>query len=284
MTAIILSGQEIADNILSNLREKNAGQKLQLAVLQVGEHLVSASYIQKKKEAAAAVGIRFLSHLLPSSVSQSLVLSTVARLTKNPAITGLVVQLPLPKHLNTQTILDSIPLEKDPDVLSSRAFGMFALGTPACAGRSLILPPTVAAVKKLFETYKIELKGKRIALIGSGRLVGLPLLFWLLRNNATVTVLNRSTRNLASFTRQADIIISGTGSPRLIKASMVKKGAVVIDLGTSVEEGRTTGDVDFAGIMRQAGAVTPVPGGVGPLTIACLLENLVTLSAWTSRS
>ncbi|MDO8655179.1 MAG: bifunctional 5,10-methylenetetrahydrofolate dehydrogenase/5,10-methenyltetrahydrofolate cyclohydrolase [bacterium] len=277
MTATILSGQEIANNILSNLREKNAGQKLQLAVLQVGDNSVSTSYIQKKKEAAAAVGIEFLMHSLESATSQQDVIAVIASIAKNPEVTGLVVQLPLPKHLNAQAILDSIPVEKDPDMLSSLAFGMFALGT------SPILPPTVAAVEKLLEAYKIEPEGKKVALIGSGRLVGLPLSLWLSKKQVTVTTLNRSTPDLSSHTKEADIIISGAGSPNLIKASMVKKGAVVIDLGTSVEEGRTTGDVDFEDVVKQAGAVTPVPGGVGPLTVACLLENLVTLSSWTSK-
>jgi len=278
MKSTLLSGQEPALEMLQSLRKKIAERRVQLAVVQVGKNLVSSTYIQKKKEAALQAGIAFLTYPISAQAAQKDIMSLVARLGENSAISGIVVQLPLPPHLNSQKILDCIPAEKDPDVLSSRAFGRFALG------QSSILPPTVSAMQKLFKTYGIQIAGKRIALVGSGRLVGLPLLVWLAGERATVMNINRKTKNPATLIRQADIVISGTGMPGLIKGSMIKKGAIVVDLGTSVEQGKTAGDVDFKSVAKKAKAVTPVPGGVGPLTIACLLDNLVTLSAWTSKS
>ncbi len=278
MKPIILEGQGPALRMVGELSKKAMKLRLQLAVVQVGTHAVSSAYIQKKKAAAASAGITFLTYPISAALSQKQVMFRITRLGKNPAISGIVVQLPLPAKFDTQSILDCIPPGKDPDVLSSSAFGMFVLG------QLPILPPTVAAVQKLFQTYGIRMRGKRIALIGSGRLVGLPLLVWLSGQRATVTNINKQTKNPVLFTRQADIVISGTGTAKLLKGSMVKKGAVVIDLGTSVEQGKTAGDVDFKSVAKKARAITPVPGGVGPLTIACLLENLVTLSTWTSRS
>lgn len=278
MKPIILEGQEPAIRMIGELSKKTAKRRLRLAVVQVGTHAASSAYIQKKKSAAASAGITLLTYPISAAVSQRHVMSLIARLGKNPAISGIVVQLPLPAKFNTQEILDCIPPAKDPDVLSSLAFGMFVLG------QLPIFPPTVAAVQKLFQVYGIRMRGRRIALIGSGRLVGLPLLTWLSRERATVTNINKQTKHPALFTRQADIVISGTGTAKLLKGSMVKKGVVVIDLGTSVEQGKTAGDVDFKSVAKKARAITPVPGGVGPLTIACLLENLVTLSTWTSRS
>ncbi len=278
MKLILLSGQNPALEILQSLRKKIVERRVQLAVVQVGKNSVSSTYIQKKREAALRAGIAFLMYPISAKATQKDVMSLVVRLGENPAISGIVVQLPLPPHLKAQKILDCIPTEKDPDILSSRAFGKFALG------QSSILPPTVSAVQKLFKTYGIQIAGKHIALIGSGRLVGLPLLVWLLGEKATVVNVNRKTKNPAAFIRQADIVISGTGMPRLIKGSMIKKGAIVVDLGTSVEQGKTAGDVDFKSVAKKAKAMTPVPGGVGPLTIACLLENLVTLSVWISKS
>ncbi len=274
MKTILLSGQELASRMLEDIRKRAKQKRLQLAVVQAGKNLVSSTYIQKKKEAALQAGITFLMYPMPAKAAQKDVISLVARIGKNPAISGIVVQLPLPLHLNSQKILDCIPVEKDPDVLSSLAFGMFALG------QLPVFPPTVAAVQKLFKTYDIRIAAKRIALIGSGRLVGLPLLVWLSKEKATVVNINRKTKNPAAFIRQADIVISGTGISGLIKGSTIKKGAIVVDLGTSVEQGKTTGDVDFKSVAKKAKAITPVPGGVGPLTIACLLENLVKLSSW----
>ena len=277
MKPIILDGQKPAFRMIRELSKKTAKRRFQLVVVQIGNHAVSSAYIQRKKVAAASAGIAFLTYPISAASSQKQVMSRIARIGRDPAISGIVVQLPLPAKFDTQKILDCIPPKKDPDVLSSSAFGMFILE------QLPVLPPTVAAVQKIFQAHNIHVRGKRVALIGSGRLVGLPLLVWLSRERATVTNINKQTKNPVLFTRQADIVISGTGTAKLLKGSMVKKGAIVIDLGTSVEQGKTTGDVDFKSVAKRARAITPVPGGVGPLTIACLLENLVTLSSWTSK-
>lgn len=268
MNAKILQGEEIAKRTLEDLKGKVASRRLKLVVVQVGKNAVSETYIHKKEEAARELGIDFEVHKLSQEISQVELKSRVEAIGKDNAVSGMIIQLPLPKHLNQQEILDAIPLEKDVDVLSSESFGLFAVG------RSRILPPTVGAVLLLLQEYGITIKGKNVAIVGAGRLVGLPLAIWGMREGGTIFVANEYTQDLSLCTKKADILISGVGKPRLIKSDMVKKGAVVIDAGTSVEGGKTKGDVDFPRVAKKAGFITPVPGGVGPLTVACLLKNL----------
>ena len=281
MSAKILQGEEIAKRILEDLKKRVAGKQLKLAVVQVGENAVSETYIRKKEEATAKLGIGFELHKLPQEISQAELKRRVEAIGKDKTVSGMIVQLPLPKHLNQQEILDEIPREKDVDVLSSASFGLFALSpfgrSPVGRERLAILPPTVGAVSILLQENRIDLKGKNVVIVGAGRLVGLPLALWCVREKATLTVANEHTQDLASITKNADILISGVGKKGLIKGNMVKRGALVIDVGTSVEDGRSTGDVDFESVAKEAGFLTPVPGGVGPLTVACLLRNLVLL-------
>lgn len=271
MSAKILQGEEIAKKILEDLKSKIAGKQLKLAVVQVGENAVSETYIHKKEEAAQELGIDFELYKLAQEISQTDLKTRIGAIGEDKTVSGMIVQLPLPKHLNQQEILDVIPVEKDADVLSSKSFGLFTLG------RSQILPPTVGAVLLLLQESRMNLEGKNVVIVGAGRLVGLPLAIWCMREKATVTVVNEQTKDLPSITKNADILISGVGKKGLIKGNMIKKGALVIDAGTSVEGGRSVGDVDFVSVVRRAGFITPVPGGVGPLTVACLLKNLVAL-------
>ena len=276
MATKILQGEEIAKRILKELKEEVAGRQLKLAVIQVGENAVSETYIRKKEKAASELGVYFELYKLVQEISQTELKSRVEAIGKDKTVSGMIVQLPLPKHLNQQEILDAIPVEKDVDVLSSESFGLFALG------RSSILPPTVGAVSLLLQENRIDLKGKNVAIVGAGRLVGVPLAIWCVREKATVMVANEYTQDLASITKNADILISGVGKKGLIKGDMVKKGALVIDAGTSVEGGRSIGDVDFESVAKKAGFLTPVPGGVGPLTVACLFQNLAALkNVWS---
>ncbi len=268
--ALLLSGEKIAEQLIKKLEKEKSSKKLNLAVVQVAENAISALYIREKKKAARRLGIDFRLVSFPERISQEKLKHGIVHIAKETS--GVIVQLPLPRKFAAQEVLDAIPIEKDVDVLSSAAFGLFALG------RLSIMPPTVKATSLIFQHYDIELKGRRVVLIGAGRLVGLPLIPWLLREKATVMVANEFTKNLSLLTRQADILISGVGKNKLIKASMVKQGTVVIDAGTSVEKGKTSGDVDFNAVIHKAKAITPVPGGVGPLTVACLLENLFILS------
>jgi len=174
--------------------------------------------------------------------------------------------------MNVQDILNIIPSEKDVDVLSEQNMGKFY------AGNSEILPPVVSAISALFKKYNIKVAGKSVLVVGAGRLVGKPLSVWLIQQSATVFVANSATKNLSYLSRNADIVISGVGKSNLITKNMIKKGAVVIDAGTSVGSGKSRGDVDFKNVQKKADFITPVPGGVGPLTVAYLLKNLLILN------
>lgn len=273
--AVLLSGEPIAERILSRLEKQSASwrkKKPKLVVVQAGNDPVSATYIKEKEEAAHRIGVGFELVQLPRSSSYQKIQRVVEKQGQRKTVTGILVQLPLPSKLHTQEVLDAIPAQKDVDVLSSKSFGLYGLG------KLSIMPPTVRAVSLLLKSHGITTQGKHVVLVGAGRLVGLPVAFWLFGEKATVSVANEFTKNLSSLTKQADILISGAGKAKLIRANMVRKGAVVIDAGTSVEKGRTTGDVDFNNVIHTARYITPVPGGVGPLTVACLFENLIALS------
>ncbi|MBI2577322.1 MAG: bifunctional 5,10-methylenetetrahydrofolate dehydrogenase/5,10-methenyltetrahydrofolate cyclohydrolase [Candidatus Wildermuthbacteria bacterium] len=269
--AEILSGERIAKEILQQLKTEITPNTLGISVVQVGKNAVSDVYIQKKKKEAEGLGIRFFLYHFPETIAQKELQYGLEKILESSRTGGMIIQLPLPSHLPMQEILDLIPPSRDIDVLSSEAFGRFVLGN------SSILPPTVAAVQSLLETYSIEVRGKHVVIVGAGRLVGLPLSIWFMQQKATVTIANRSTKNLAEITKQADILISGVGSAGLITGEMVKEGVVIIDAGTSVESGETTGDVDFESVEPKASFITPVPGGVGPLTVAHLFSNLFIL-------
>lgn len=270
--AQLLYGDTLAEQMLQRLRRQKFTRKPRLVVIQVGDNAASATYIAEKEKAAEDIGIGFELLKFPRATPYKKLQRAIAEQTARRSITGIIVQLPLPNKTHAQEVLDSIPVEKDVDVLSSASFGQFALGKLA------ITPPTVRAILLLLSHYDVSLKGKLVVLVGAGRLVGLPTSIQLIHEKATICVANGYTKNLAVLTRQADILISGVGKPNIIRESMVKKGAVIIDAGTSGEKGKTRGDVDFDNVIRRAKAITPVPGGVGPLTVACLLENVVALS------
>lgn len=274
----ILSGEKLARRILANLKKKHrknpclAGRRVCLAVVQVGGNPVSLKYIAEKEKAAKDLGIGFRLMVYPQNVSQRVLAREIQKAGKDKKVSGMIVQLPLPKHINMQLVLDEIPPRKDVDVLSSSSLTEFALGTFP------ILPPTVAAISLLLKETKKKLEGTRVAVVGAGRLVGLPVSVWLSQQGARVSLIQKGTQHAAELIKEADIVISGVGKPGLITGSMIKKGAVVIDAGTSVESGKTQGDVDLKSVSKKAGYLSPVPGGVGPLTVACLFQNLVFLA------
>ena len=268
---MILSGEKIAKKILENLKKKIRGKKLSLAVIQVGDNIVSKKYIEEKRKIAKKIGIGFHLINLPLSISQVKLEQQIKRTGKDQKVSGMIVQLPLPGRLNVQHVVDLIPKEKDVDVLSSASFSDFALGILP------IMPPTVAAIALLLKETKKKLEGSRVAVVGAGRLVGLPIALWLSQQGATISLIQKETRNATQIIAKADIVISGVGKPGLITGKMLKKGAVVIDAGTSVEGGSSKGDVDFESVAKRASFLTPVPGGVGPLTVACLFKNLFLL-------
>ena len=293
---IILDGKKLAEEILDNLKKEIPAQggsasggknrRLKLAVILVGENPVSQIFINQKKKACERVGIDFKLYQFPKKISSQELKKEIEKITKDNSNSGIIIQLPLPSKFipedyNPPTALPSfawapflnlIPEEKDIDVLSEKSLGKFYQGTLK------ILPPTVQGILEIFKNYKISLKGKNIVIVGAGRLVGFPLALQLLKEKATVSVLNEFSKDTPSFTKKADILISAVGKPNLIKGDMVKNGAIIIDAGTSTKEGKLLGDVDFKSVSKKASYITPVPGGVGPMTVACLLQNLVKLN------
>jgi len=267
----ILSGVPISKRILGSLKKKRK-KDLFLCVIQVGDNLVSKKYIEEKEKFAKELGVGFRLVSLPPTISQAKLEQKIQNIGKDKKITGMIVQLPLPRRFNTQHVLDLIPKGKDVDVLSSTSFSDFALGILP------ILPPTVSAIALLLKATQRNIEGANIAVVGAGRLVGLPTALWLSHKGATISLIQKGTRNAATIILKSDIVISGVGKPGLISGTMVKKGAVVIDAGTSVEGGSSKGDVDFESVKKKASFITPVPGGVGPLTVACLFQNLFLLN------
>jgi methylenetetrahydrofolate dehydrogenase (NADP+)/methenyltetrahydrofolate cyclohydrolase len=268
--AKILDGKKLAERILRDLKKKikKKHPKLTLGVVLVGENPVSEIFIKQKKRACEKVGINFKLFKFSEKINYIRLKKAIKKIVKRPAISGIIIQLPLPAKFFPEEFLNLIPEKKDIDVLSEKSLGKFYQGTLK------ILPPTVDGILRLLKNYKIKLKRKNIVIVGAGRLVGSPLAIQLLKEKATLSVLNEWTRDAPSFIKKADILISGTGRPNLIKGNIIKKGAVVIDAGTSYKKGKLVGDVDFKSVSKKASYITPVPGGVGPLTVAYLLKNL----------
>lgn len=247
-------------------------KKLRLAVVVAGEDPVVRSFIGEKKKAAESVRIDVRVYPFDAEITTNELRKRIAEIVHEKKNTGVVIQLPLPPQINKQYVLNAIPPEKDVDVLSARAVGNFAVG------KSPIFPPVAGAVKALFEEYGIDYADKNIVVIGAGLLVGRPVALWFLQEGATFTVVTEKTSQPENALRSADIIISGIGKPRYITGDMVKEGVTVIDAGTSESAGEIVGDVDFDSMSSKASYITPVPGGIGPLTVAILLKNLVTLA------
>jgi len=271
---ILLNGKKLSEKILINLKRivKKSNLKLTLAVIQVGENPVSQVFINQKKKACQKTGINFKLFKFPAEIGKLELKREIEKIVKNPENSGIIIQLPLPKKFQPEEFLNLIPEEKDIDVLSEKSLGKFYQGTLK------VLPPTVQGILYLLKNYKIELRGKNVVIVGAGRLVGFPLAIQLLKEKATVSVLNEFTRDTPFFTKKADILVSGVGWPNLIKGNMVKEGVIIIDAGTSMKSGKLIGDVDFKSVSKKASYITPIPGGVGPMTVACLLENLVKLN------
>ena len=270
----IFDGKKRAQKILEGLRQETGGleKKLRLAVVVVGEHPAVKKFIEQKKKTAASVGIDVRIYPFEENITTNELRKRIAEIVHVEKNTGGIIQLPLPPHITAQYIFNTVTSEPYLHMLSSRSLGNFAVG------KSLILPPVAGAVKAFFDEYVIDYKNKYIVVVGAGNLVGRPVALWLLSEGATFSVVTSTTQNPREFLRSADIIISGVGKPKFITGDMIKEGAVVIDAGTSESEGELVGDVDFQSAAAKASYITPVPGGIGPVTVARLLKNLVTLA------
>jgi methylenetetrahydrofolate dehydrogenase (NADP+)/methenyltetrahydrofolate cyclohydrolase len=275
MTARLIDGKALAASVRAGLKPRiealaARGARPGLAVILVGDDPASAVYVRNKIKACEQIGIRSWFEHLPAQTSESELLAHIAALNANPDVHGILVQLPLPKHLDAQKILETIAFDKDVDGLHATNAGLTLMGRPHF--RSC----TPYGVMKMLESIGCPLKGAHAVVIGRSNMVGKPMAMLLLAADATVTICHSATRDLPSITRQADVLVAAAGRLKLVTADMVKPGAVVIDVGTNrTPDGRLAGDVDFAAVREVAGWISPVPGGVGPMTITMLLANTV---------
>jgi len=258
--------EQVADEVEELKQVKNivAG----LAVILIGDDPASHAYVKMKAKACERVGFYSITHNMPETISQDEIIGTIKMMNENPRIDGILVQLPLPDHIDTDKILEVIDPKKDVDGFHAYNVGRLVTGLDS------FVACTPLGVMKMFEAYDIDLEGKDVCVVGASNIVGKPMASLLLNANATVTVTHIHTKDLKSHTLRADIIIVGVGVPALIKEDMVKDGAIVIDIGINrVADGSLVGDVDFDKVSKKCSFITPVPGGVGPMTIAMLLSN-----------
>jgi methylenetetrahydrofolate dehydrogenase (NADP+)/methenyltetrahydrofolate cyclohydrolase len=275
MAARILDGKALAASIRADLKQKVAalvrrGVRPGLAVILAGDDAASRVYVRNKVLASEQTGVRSQLCEFPSSVTESELLDRVAALNADAAVHGILVQLPLPKQVDAARILRAVSPAKDVDGFHAANLGALLAGNPA------VVPCTPAGVMRLLEHAGVQLAGRQAVVIGRSSIVGKPLALLLLQRDATVTICHSKTKNIESMTRQADILVAAVGSAKLVGRAMVKPGACVIDVGVNrLADGSLAGDVDFDAVKQVAGWITPVPGGVGPMTIAMLLENCV---------
>lgn len=275
--AHIIDGKKISASLRANIAERTAeftkktGVRPGLAVIIVGSNQASQVYVRNKHKACAEVGFYSEVHEMPENTTMDELLSKIDELKNNASVHGILVQLPLPAHLDEKAVINAIPPEKDVDAFHPINTGKIMIGDP------LLLPCTPAGVMKMLEYEKIDVSGKECVVVGRSNIVGKPMAMLLLGANGTVTICHSKTKNLAEVTRRADILVSAVGKAHFITADMVREGAVVIDVGMNRDEnGKLCGDVDFASVSEKASAITPVPGGVGVMTITMLLENTLT--------
>lgn len=274
MTARIIDGRAVADDIRGLCATRVAdlvnrtGVTPGLAVILVGEDPASQVYVANKIKACGKAGIRSFSHRLDAAVSNKVLIDLINRLNDDDEVHGILVQLPLPPHIDMRAVLETISIQKDVD-----GFHLYNVGA-LVNGTTIFSPCTPYGVVKLLEHEKIEIEGKNVVVVGASNIVGKPLALMLMAREATVAICHAKTRDLAQFTILADILVVAAGRPNLILPQMVKTGAVVIDVGINrLPSGRIVGDVDFDGVRAKASFITPVPGGVGPMTVTMLIEN-----------
>ncbi|HLI59354.1 MAG TPA: bifunctional methylenetetrahydrofolate dehydrogenase/methenyltetrahydrofolate cyclohydrolase FolD [Solirubrobacteraceae bacterium] len=273
MSATIIDGKAIAQAVRDEVRDavaawvRDGGHRPGLATVLVGDDPASAVYVAGKQRACAEVGIEGFSHELPADASERQVVELLGELGADPAVSGILLQLPTPAHIDGPRLTTLIPAAKDVDGLTPVSTGLLAKGLPG------LRPCTPAGVIELLRRHDVALEGAEAVVVGRSDLVGKPVAALLLAENATVTMCHSRTRDLAAVCRRADVLIAAVGRPRMIEGDWIKPGAAVIDVGINRTGDGLVGDVDFAAAARVAGLITPVPGGVGPMTIAMLMRN-----------
>jgi methylenetetrahydrofolate dehydrogenase (NADP+)/methenyltetrahydrofolate cyclohydrolase len=275
MVAHILDGKKIADSMLRSVKREVATMKRKgvipkLVVIQVGNDPASTIYVNRKHKTCIELGMKSEVRRFPSSVSYGRILGEIRELNEDKTVHGILVQLPLPEHLNHKKVLETVAISKDVDGLHPYNHGRNLLA------KSGMRPATPTGIITLLESTGAKLEGKNAVVVGRSNIVGKPVAVMLLNKGCTVTICHSKTTDLGRFTKDADIIVCAVGKPNLIKGPMVKKGAIVIDVGISrLKDGKLSGDVDFKEVSKRASWITPVPGGVGPMTIASLMCNTI---------
>lgn len=269
----IIDGKKISQEIKDEIKEKveklkAEGKEICLAVIQVGNDPASTVYVGNKKKACAYTGIRSLSMEVPESTTEEELLAMIDKLNKDPEVNGILVQLPLPKHMDEDKIIEAISPSKDVDGFHPANVGALSIGKKG------FVSCTPYGIIQLLKRSGIEIDGKHCVVVGRSNIVGKPMAQLLLRENGTVTIVHSHTKNMKEITQQADILVVAIGKPKFITKDYIKEGAVVIDVGINRDENnKLCGDVDYEDVFEKAGAITPVPGGVGPMTIAMLMNN-----------
>lgn len=279
MTAVLLDGKKLAETMQAEMKQavadllREKGVRPGLAAVLVGDNPASKIYVSNKRKACEKVGIASWLHELPGTTTEQELLALVARLNNDPAVHGILVQLPLPKQIDEATIVRAVSPLKDVDGFSPESLGLLA------AGQARFLACTPLGVQQLMLRNGIDPAGKHVVIVGRSNIVGKPLALILMQKakgaDATVSVCHSRTKDIGAITRQADIVVVAIGAARFLKADMVRPGAVVIDVGMNRVDGKLCGDVDFEAVREVASAITPVPGGVGPMTITMLLHNTI---------
>ena len=273
MSAKIIDGKALAAQVRAEVKSKVAalaqrGIRPGLAVVLAGDDPASKVYVRNKTRACEEVGLRSQQIDYPATVTQEELMACIRKLNADPAVHGILVQLPLPKHIDAARVLQAVSPQKDADGFHTESMGALVAGTPR------FVPCTPAGVMRMLEHAQVPLAGRRAVVVGRSNIVGKPVSLLLLQKDATVTICHSKTRDLEALAAQADILVAAIGRPKLVTARMVKPGACVIDVGINrMPDGSLAGDVDYAAVKDVAGWITPVPGGVGPMTIAMLLEN-----------
>lgn len=273
--AVIIDGKKTSSIIKDELKEKvtdllKEDIKVTLAVIQVGDDPASSVYVENKRKACDYIGIVSLAYKMPEETSEEELFSLIEKLNMNPKVNGILVQLPLPKHIDEDRVINSIHVEKDVDGFHPQNVGKLSIGQKG------YISCTPAGIIQLLKRYNIAIEGKECVIIGRSNIVGKPMAMLMLRENATVTVCHSRTQNLKEIAKRADILIVALGKGKFIDKEYIKEGAVIIDVGMNRDEaGKLCGDVDFEDVLPHVSAITPVPGGVGPMTIAMLMNNCV---------
>lgn len=270
--AIILDGKKVSNQIYTELKNKIDNEKIKakLAVIHIGDDEPSKIYIRNKNKVCKQLGIDFVEYKFESSITENELISLITKLNKDSSISGILLQNPLPSTIDAKNVFNIINPIKDVDGFNPINIGKLVIGDP------LFIPCTPNGIIKLLEYYNISIEGKKVVILGRSNIVGKPLVQCLLNKNATITICHSKTQNLKSETKQADILISAVGKPKFIKQDWIKKDTIIIDVGINRDSnGEICGDIDFDDVKDKASYITPVPGGIGPMTIAMLMQNTI---------